>query len=78
MKPRYRLGDCYGSHDAYCFIFELGNEEKPYCSVFGANQQEAQTKAQRLVDLLNDPGMRIWVEVVEPQPRLRVVAGGRK
>jgi hypothetical protein len=59
-RPHYVLGPCIGRHHAQCFVMMAG-EERPAFAVFGQGQREAQTRAQRLVDRLNDPGLPVYV-----------------
>jgi hypothetical protein len=80
MRLRYQLGAAWGGHPAHCFITDKEEPSFPLI-VTGPNQRYAQSKAARLVDLLNDPGMPFYLTLNEPQraaPIYRPNFGGRR
>ena len=72
MAERYTLGDAFANDPAHCFIQDNHHPSYPLV-VLGYNQQEAQSKAARLVDLLNDPGMPFYLEVIEPTKPAKII-----
>jgi hypothetical protein len=72
MTLRYTLGEAFGSSPSHCFIQDSEEPEYPLI-VTGPDQQHAHSKAARLVDLLNDPGMPFYLELIEPKPIAKVI-----
>ena len=72
MTQRYALGDVFGSCPSHCFIQD---NEEPECPIIvtGADQQQAQSKAARLTDLLNDTGMPFYLVLNEPTEPAKVI-----
>ena len=62
---RYELGPVCSGDPAFAYVLDRG---QPYGVVFGHDTPTAESKAKRLVALLNDAGLKLHVAVVEPLP----------
>jgi hypothetical protein len=73
MTKPYRLGPSFGQSPAcLCQVFK-DNDLCPELIVLGETQQDAESKAQRLIDRLNDKGLPFWLQLVEPKPEAQII-----